>query len=129
MPVDCDFLIAGAGAAGLYAANILIRNGFRVRVLERRAEPSTHSRSIGIHPPSLELLRELGLLESFLSEGVHVTTGRAMVMRGEHRVPVSHRRMGTSAAGKHRSVEDWRFQQGADPMVGKRCGRVGPVPA
>jgi len=124
MPVDCDFLIAGAGAAGLYAANILIRNGFRVRVLERRAEPSTHSRSIGIHPPSLELLRELGLLESFLSEGVHVTTGRAMVMRGGAPCTGKPPKDGNKAAGKHRSVEDGDFNR-ERPDGGKtmRAGR------
>ena len=53
------------------------RLGITPRVFERRSEPRWASRSIGIHPPSLELLAELGLADAFTSRGVHVARAEA----------------------------------------------------
>lgn len=74
-----DVVIAGAGAAGLYTAVLLHQHGYSVRVYDKNLHPSTHSRSIGIHPPSLALLDEIGLLSSFREQGLVVCEGRAMV--------------------------------------------------
>ena len=74
-----DFLIVGAGATGLMMALLLHRRGFKVKVAERRTAPLAHSRSIGIHPPSLELLDELGLMNQFIEHGVSVSSGLALV--------------------------------------------------
>jgi 2-polyprenyl-6-methoxyphenol hydroxylase-like FAD-dependent oxidoreductase len=78
-----DFLIVGAGATGLMLALLLHRRGFSVKVAEQRATPLAHSRSIGIHPPSLKLLDEFGLLDQFSREAVSVTSGLAVVGGGE----------------------------------------------
>ena len=78
-PKSIDFLIVGAGAAGLYMANELVQKGFSVMIAEQRVRPTTHSKSIGIHPPSLRLLENLGLLDQFLKSGVSVTEGLAFV--------------------------------------------------
>lgn len=72
-----DVLIVGGGAVGLFLACRLAQKGIEVQVLERRATPPTHSRAIGIHPPALERLAELGLAEAFLREGVCITRGHA----------------------------------------------------
>jgi 2-polyprenyl-6-methoxyphenol hydroxylase-like FAD-dependent oxidoreductase len=48
-----------------------------VVVLEQRAQASGHSRSIGIHPPALEVLALAGLAEPLLERGVRITRARA----------------------------------------------------
>ena len=75
MKKTVDFCILGAGPTGLYLAIRLIQSGFRVLVLEKRTEPNSHSRSIGIHPPSLELFENAGIVEEFLQKGNRVLGG------------------------------------------------------
>lgn len=76
-------LIIGGGPVGLYLAIALVRRGVVPCVLEPRVEPRFGSRSIGIHPPSLELLDELGVVDAFLDQGVHVHGGIAMTPDGQ----------------------------------------------
>lgn len=72
-----DVMIVGGGPVGLFLGCRLAQLGFAVRVLEPRAEPRAHSRAIGVHPPALERLAELGLADAFVREGVRVTRGHA----------------------------------------------------
>jgi 2-polyprenyl-6-methoxyphenol hydroxylase-like FAD-dependent oxidoreductase len=72
-----EVAIVGAGPVGLFLALTLVGEGVGVRVFERRPERRAGSRSIGIHPPSLELLDGLGLAERFLARGVRVKRGLA----------------------------------------------------
>jgi 2-polyprenyl-6-methoxyphenol hydroxylase-like FAD-dependent oxidoreductase len=74
-----DFNIIGAGASGLFVALLLIREGYSVRILEKSPHPIAHSRSIGIHPPSLEIFKKLGLFEQLYAEAVHITQGIAFI--------------------------------------------------
>ncbi|MDZ7772316.1 MAG: NAD(P)/FAD-dependent oxidoreductase [Balneolaceae bacterium] len=71
-------IVAGGGAVGLLLGLALQREGVDCLVAERRSEPVAHSRSLGIHPVSLELFDELGLAEPFLEEGVHIRRGVAL---------------------------------------------------
>ena len=64
MQVDC--CIAGGGPAGLMAGFLLARAGIRVAVLEKHADFLRDFRGDTIHPSTLEIMRELGLLEAFL---------------------------------------------------------------
>ncbi|AKF06207.1 monooxygenase, FAD-binding protein [Sandaracinus amylolyticus] len=73
----------GAGPVGLFAALCLLARGVRPLVLEKRREPRPGSRSIGVHPPSLELLDALGLGPAFLARGVRVRRGHAFGASGE----------------------------------------------
>ncbi len=73
--------IVGGGPVGLFLALALARAGIAARVFERRSEGHRASRSIGIHPPSLELLAELGLADRFVERGVQVRSAEAY---GEH---------------------------------------------
>ena len=77
MRVNVEVLIVGGGAVGLFLACRLAQQGIGVRVLERRTAPALHSRAIGIHPPALERLAEMGLAEAFIAEGVRITRGHA----------------------------------------------------
>src|SRR5699024_4770859 len=58
---ECAVLIVGAGPTGLLLACLLARRGLEVRVLERHTAPAVSSRAIGLHPPALRVLAELGL--------------------------------------------------------------------
>lgn len=72
-----DVLIVGGGPVGLDLACRLALGGLSVRVLEKRLEPTRHSRSIGIHPPALEVLAEIGVADRLIAEGLRVASGLA----------------------------------------------------
>jgi 2-polyprenyl-6-methoxyphenol hydroxylase-like FAD-dependent oxidoreductase len=64
MSTDC--CIAGGGPAGMLLGLLLAREGVDVVVLEKHADFLRDFRGDTIHPSTLEILRELGLLEEFL---------------------------------------------------------------
>jgi 2-polyprenyl-6-methoxyphenol hydroxylase-like FAD-dependent oxidoreductase len=74
--------IVGGGPVGLFLALALVRAGVAAQVFERRCEGRPASRSIGIHPPSLELLAGLGLADRFVARGVMVRSAEAHSERG-----------------------------------------------
>jgi 2-polyprenyl-6-methoxyphenol hydroxylase-like FAD-dependent oxidoreductase len=67
-----DVTIVGAGPVGLLLANFLGARGVRTHLFEKRTEPQTSSMAIGITPPSLEILKGLGLDTVFRDAGVPV---------------------------------------------------------
>lgn len=75
--MDGDVTIVGGGPVGLLLALSLHARGIRSTVLERRPAAREGSRSIGIHPPALELLDSLGLGARFVEHGVRVRRGLA----------------------------------------------------
>ncbi|WP_143736802.1 FAD-dependent monooxygenase [Microbispora sp. GKU 823] len=64
-----DVVIVGAGPTGLMLACELRLAGVDVLVLERLTEPTRDSRAGGLHPRSLEVLDQRGMLDPFLAEG------------------------------------------------------------
>ncbi len=70
-------VIAGGGPVGLFLALCLRRRGVSCLVAEKREEAITHSRSLGIHPVSLERFDELGVADRFLEEGIRIRRGVA----------------------------------------------------
>jgi len=64
-----DVIISGGGPTGMMLASELRLHKVSVLVLERDAEPSVVVRSLGLHPRSIEILDQRGLLDSFLAEG------------------------------------------------------------
>jgi 2-polyprenyl-6-methoxyphenol hydroxylase-like FAD-dependent oxidoreductase len=58
--------VAGGGPAGMMLGFLLARAGIRVLVLEKHRDFLRDFRGDTIHPSTLELLHELGLLEDFL---------------------------------------------------------------
>src|ERR1700685_2656931 len=58
--------IAGGGPAGMVLAYLLARAGVEVLVLEKHADFLRDFRGDTIHPSTLEVMYELGLLEEFL---------------------------------------------------------------
>jgi 2-polyprenyl-6-methoxyphenol hydroxylase and related FAD-dependent oxidoreductases len=61
-------LIAGGGPAGMMAGYLLARAGVQVAVLEKHADFIRDFRGDTIHPSTLELMHELGLLDEFLKQ-------------------------------------------------------------
>lgn len=59
-------LIAGGGPAGMMLGLLLARAGIPVTVLEKHADFLRDFRGDTIHPSTLQLMRELGLLDAFL---------------------------------------------------------------
>src|SRR5438067_7491462 len=58
--------IAGGGPAGMMLGFLLARAGVDVLVLEKHADFFRDFRGDTIHPSTLELMHELGILEAFL---------------------------------------------------------------
>jgi 2-polyprenyl-6-methoxyphenol hydroxylase-like FAD-dependent oxidoreductase len=58
--------IAGGGPAGMMLGFLLARAGVRVVVLEKHADFFRDFRGDTVHPSTLELMHELGLLDEFL---------------------------------------------------------------
>src|SRR3989440_11860732 len=59
-------VIVGGGPAGMMTGYLLARAGVEVAVLEKHADFNRDFRGDTIHPSTLELMHELGLLEEFL---------------------------------------------------------------
>ena len=66
MASDLDLIIVGGGPAGMMAGLLFARAGCRVTVLEKHGDFLRDFRGDTVHPSTLELLRELGLLDEFL---------------------------------------------------------------
>lgn len=69
---DADVLIVGAGPVGLLLANLLGARSVRTVVCDQRTTPLASSMAIGVTPPSLEILAQLGLDSVFREAGVPV---------------------------------------------------------
>src|ERR687896_456670 len=59
-------IIAGGGPAGMMLGLLLARAGVHVTVLEKHADFLRDFRGDTVHPSTLQVMHELGLLESFL---------------------------------------------------------------
>lgn len=67
---DQRVLIAGAGPVGLVAAAQLVRQGVPVTVLESGSELSSESRASTFHPPTLDMLHDIGAAEPLIAQGL-----------------------------------------------------------
>jgi 2-polyprenyl-6-methoxyphenol hydroxylase-like FAD-dependent oxidoreductase len=66
LTIDTGCCIVGGGPAGMMLGFLLARAGVDVIVLEKHADFLRDFRGDTIHPSTLELIHELGLLEEFL---------------------------------------------------------------
>ena len=67
-------LIAGGGPVGLISALILARAGIPVIVCEAENEPVEDLRASTFHPPTLDMLDELGLTQRLIGDGLLAPT-------------------------------------------------------
>jgi 2-polyprenyl-6-methoxyphenol hydroxylase-like FAD-dependent oxidoreductase len=80
--------IVGGGPAGMMLGFLLARAGVEVAVLEKHADFFRDFRGDTIHPSSLEVMHELGLLEQFLRVP-HQELPRMVAMLGDEPFPVA----------------------------------------
>src|SRR5579859_6384544 len=73
--------IAGGGPAGMMLGYLLARAGIEVLVLEKHADFLRDFRGDTIHPWTLEVMHELGVLEEFLKRP-HQKSRRAIARIG-----------------------------------------------
>src|SRR6266478_4342038 len=76
-------VIAGGGPAGIMAGYLLARASVPVIVLEKHADFFRDFRGDTIHPSTLELMHELGLLEEFLKRPHQEVRELRAVINGE----------------------------------------------
>lgn len=63
---EADVVIAGGGPAGMMAGLLFARAGVKALVLEKHADFFRDFRGDTVHPSTMEILSELGMLERFL---------------------------------------------------------------
>ena len=61
-----DLIIVGGGPAGVMAGLLFARAGCKVRILEKHKDFFRDFRGDTVHPSTMEILSQLGLLEEFL---------------------------------------------------------------
>jgi 3-(3-hydroxy-phenyl)propionate hydroxylase len=67
---DAQVIIVGAGPSGVVAAYALAQRGIKVLLCETEAECPQDMRASTFHPPTLEMMAELGLLEALEAQGL-----------------------------------------------------------
>jgi 2-polyprenyl-6-methoxyphenol hydroxylase-like FAD-dependent oxidoreductase len=80
--------VVGGGPAGIVLAYLLARRGVQVTVLEKHQDFFRDFRGDTVHPSTLEVLKELGLLDEFLSLP-HEEVESLAVILGDSRVDVA----------------------------------------
>ena len=64
--MDRDLIVVGGGPAGRMAGLLFARAGCTVQVLEKHADFFRDFRGDTVHPSTMEILDQLGLLDRFL---------------------------------------------------------------
>jgi 2-polyprenyl-6-methoxyphenol hydroxylase-like FAD-dependent oxidoreductase len=70
-----EVIVVGGGPVGILLACLLAQHGIDVEVFERRTEPSMQARAIGIHPPLMRVLRQVGVADEVLARAVRIEAG------------------------------------------------------
>jgi 2-polyprenyl-6-methoxyphenol hydroxylase-like FAD-dependent oxidoreductase len=85
--------IAGGGPAGMMLGLLLARAGVQVLVLEKHADFLRDFRGDTVHPSTLEVMHELGLLEKFLARPHDEVSELRAVVGGTELVLASFKRL------------------------------------
>jgi 2-polyprenyl-6-methoxyphenol hydroxylase-like FAD-dependent oxidoreductase len=81
LPKHTEVLIVGAGPSGLMMAAQLLRYGVIPTIIDTRQGPTNQSKALAVQARSLEIYRQMGVIEQVLKEGK--PAAGAMMHRGE----------------------------------------------
>ncbi|HSQ99911.1 MAG TPA: FAD-dependent oxidoreductase [Sphingomicrobium sp.] len=82
MAPDFDLIVVGGGPAGMMAGLLFARAGCNVMVLEKHADFFRDFRGDTVHPSTMEILDELGMLGRFLARPHSEINGAELRMAG-----------------------------------------------
>ena len=100
--------VVGGGPAGMMLGFLLARRGIRVTVLEKHSDFNRDFRGDTVHPSTMEVLRELGLLHEFL-ELPHQRIGAAGLIFGGTAFEVADFRKVPTACRFVAMMPQWDF--------------------
>src|SRR3954471_6634833 len=79
---ELDLIVVGGGPAGMMAGMLFARAGCQVQVLEKHADFFRDFRGDTVHPSTMEILDQLGMLERFLKRPHNKVEGAQLRMAG-----------------------------------------------
>jgi 2-polyprenyl-6-methoxyphenol hydroxylase-like FAD-dependent oxidoreductase len=79
---ELDLIVVGGGPAGMMTGYLFARAGLRVKVLEKHADFFRDFRGDTVHPSTMEILDQLGLLERFLKRPHSELKGAELQLAG-----------------------------------------------
>jgi 2-polyprenyl-6-methoxyphenol hydroxylase-like FAD-dependent oxidoreductase len=82
MTSELELVIAGGGPAGMMAGLLFARAGCRVQVLEKHADFFRDFRGDTVHPSTMEILDQLGMLQRFLKRPYNKVSGAELRIAG-----------------------------------------------
>ncbi len=82
MTSDCDLIVAGGGPAGVMAGLLFARAGCTVRIFEKHEDFFRDFRGDTVHPSTMEILDQLGMLERFLQRPHNRVSGAELRFAG-----------------------------------------------
>ncbi|RVU01776.1 monooxygenase [Mucilaginibacter limnophilus] len=69
IPQQTSVLIVGAGPSGLMMAAQLLRYGVQPIIIDQRDGPTDHTKALAVQARTMEIYRQMGLVDRVLSEG------------------------------------------------------------
>jgi 2-polyprenyl-6-methoxyphenol hydroxylase-like FAD-dependent oxidoreductase len=121
-----DVIVIGAGPTGLVAACEAARHGLSVRIVERNATRSTHSKALVLHARTMEVLESLGCISEILQAGkrfraLHVWT---LPDRSVIRIDLLRRRWGDTRYPYWLSIPQYETERVLEAHLTSLGGRV-----
>src|SRR3954451_115361 len=82
MTSEPDLIVVGGGPAGMMAGMLFARAGCQVQVLEKHADFFRDFRGDTVHPSTMEILDQLGMLQRFLKRPHNEVAGARLRLAG-----------------------------------------------